>query len=933
MRKCFIVLSSYFKKEYNKNLMTNDVINTAEEQTESQTSAVESNNNNQTFESSAAAEDKQVLTAATDDGAVAKAGTVETTEASATEERAEETVESSAEETETAAAEPTATTAAEETAKPETPAVQTAEIPVSEAKPAVSQESSGDVDFGSILEQYEQEQTVYHSGEIVQGKVVDVSERGVLVDFGYKSEGIISLEEFSTLDGEITVKRGDEVEVVIKSISSNEAPPVLSYTDAQNRLAWDVIEKAYNVGEPLIGRITDKTKGGLKVDVKGIEAFLPGSQIDSRPVGNLDEFIGKDIEAKVIRFSRKRNNIVLSRKVITDETINEKKAETLNGIEESYIVEGTVTNLTDYGAFVDIGGIDGLLHVTDMTWGRSQNPNDFFKVGEHLQVKVLKLDRSREKISLGYKQLLPDPWGTVEELYPIGSRIHGKVSSVTDYGAFIELEPGVEGLIHISEMSWSKRIKHPKNVVRKNDDIEVQVLDIDPDERRISLGIKQLQPNPWDTVGERFQVGDKVRGRVRNLTDFGAFVEIEEGIEGLVHVSDITWSKKVKHPKDVLSKGQDVDAVITRLSPENRKISLSIKELTPSAWEAFVATHKPGDVVRGKISRFANFGVFVELADELEGLCHISELSEERINDPEDKFKIGQELDFKILRIEPDTQKIGLSHRAVGREDEPQIDTKTYSTEAKGGMASLGELANLKFGKSEETKEVPKEEVKESKEESAEQPEAERAAPTVSEETAAIAETSEETETEKPEETTEETAAVLEPEQPTGEITETAQTEEPAEAETAETAEQTTAEIEEVEAAEEIAPEERAEETVASSTEEAPTAELTQAETAETDDQTAETETVEAAETVASEETSEETVESSTEEVTAEETAENSAEDISAAKDETFESSAEETETADAEPEASLQEEPTVETADVEDAETAEQAEEKTAQS
>ena len=723
-------------KEYIKNLMTNDVINTAEEQTEGQTSAVESNNN-QTSETSAAAEDnQQISTEAADDHANAETGTVETAEettpeesseetaASSTEEAsaaeaetvensaqdvsaAEETAESSTEETEIAAAEQTETVKAEETAKPETAAAETTEEPAPEAKPTSAQESSGDVDFGSILEQYEQEQTAYHTGEVVQGKVIDVSERGVLVDFGYKSEGIVPLEEFSTFEGEVSVKRGDEVEVVIRSISSNEAPPILSYTDAQNRLAWDVIEKAYNSGEPIIGRITDKTKGGLKVDVKGVEAFLPGSQVDSRPVGNLDEFVGKDIEAKVIRFSRKRNNIVLSRKVLTDEIINEQKSATLGDIEEGYIVEGTVTNLTDYGAFVDIGGIDGLLHVTDMTWGRSQNPNDFFKVGENVQVKVLKLDRDKEKVSLGYKQLLPDPWGTVEELYPIGSRIQGKVSSVTDYGAFVELEPGVEGLIHISEMSWSKRVKHPKNLVRKNDDVEVQVLDIDLNERRISLGIKQLQPNPWDTVGERFQVGDKVRGRVRNLTDFGAFVEIEEGIEGLVHVSDITWSKKVKHPKDVLSKGQDVDAVITRLSAENRKISLSIKELTPSAWESFVATHKPGDVVHGKISRFANFGVFVELADELEGLCHISELSDERINDPEDRFKIGQELDFKILRIEPDTQKIGLSHRAVGKEDEQQVDTKIYSTEAKGGMASLGELANLKFGKTEEVKEEP----------------------------------------------------------------------------------------------------------------------------------------------------------------------------------------------------------------------------------
>lgn len=597
---------------------------------------------------------------------------------------------------------------------------------------ADAKDANGDVDFGAILEQYEAEQATFHNGQIVQGTVVDVSDRGVLIDFGYKSEGTAALEEFIPAGStEPTVKKGDQVEVVIKNIASNDAPPILSYSAAQNRVAWDAIEKAHKDETTVTGRIYDKTKGGLKVDINGVEAFLPGSQIDSRPAGNLDDYIGQDIEAKVIRFSRKRNNIVLSRKVITDEVINAQKAETLGNLHEGNIVEGSITNLTDYGAFVDIGGIDGLLHVTDMTWGRIQNPGDLFKNGEKVQVKVLKLDRDKEKVSLGYKQLMPDPWESVEEFYPIGTRINGKVSSVTDYGAFIELEPGVEGLVHISEMSWSKRVKHPKNLLKRGDEVEVQVLDIDQDDRRISLGIKQLQPNPWDTVAGRYQVGDKVRGQVRNMTDFGAFVEIEDGIEGLVHISDISWSKKIKHPKDVLKKGQDIDAVITKLNPENRKISLSIKELTPSAWESFVATHKPGDVVKGKISRFAGFGVFVELADDLEGLCHISELSDERIDNPEKVFHVGQELDFKILRIENDVEKIGLSHRAVGKEDEPVIDTKSYSTQAKGGMASLGELANLKFGsRTEEPKEEPKPEKTEAKAETADENKAEDSAET-----------------------------------------------------------------------------------------------------------------------------------------------------------------------------------------------------------
>ncbi|MGI8786445.1 MAG: S1 RNA-binding domain-containing protein [Pyrinomonadaceae bacterium] len=558
--------------------------------------------------------------------------------------------------------------------------------------------ASTEEDFGSILEKFEQEQSIYHTGDLVEGTVVGVSERGVLIDFGYKSEGIAPIEDFTAPTGEVSVEKGDAVEVIIKSISSGDAPPTLSRADALSRKSWDAIEKAYNENMPITGRVVEVTKGGLQIDLDGVEAFMPGSQVDSRPIRNLNSYVGQDIEAQVIKFSRKRNNIVLSRKVLTDEIVNQQKSETLGNIEEGYIVEGTIKNLTEYGAFVDIGGIDGLLHVTDMSWGRLQNPGDQFKVGDTIQVKVLKLDRDKEKVALGYKQLIPDPWSTVIELYPVNSKVKGRVSSVAEYGAFIELEPGVEGLVHVSEMSWSKRSANPKKLVRPGDELEVQVLGVDTDDRRISLGMKQLQPNPWQTVRERFQIGQTVRGRVRNLTDFGAFVELEDGIDGLVHVSDISHSKKIKHPKDVLKRDQEVEAVIKNIDPQNRRISLSIKELTPSTWEQFVATHKPGDVVRGKISRFTGFGVFVELGNELEGLCHISELSDERVERPEDIGEIGQEMDFKILRIEPDTQKIGLSHRAVGKADEPVVDTKSYSTEAKGGMASLGELMNLKRG-------------------------------------------------------------------------------------------------------------------------------------------------------------------------------------------------------------------------------------------
>jgi small subunit ribosomal protein S1 len=737
------------------------------------------------------------------------------------------------------------------------------------AAAAEEEQSSNEMDFGAILEQFEQEQTAFSKGELVQGKVVGISDRGVLIDFGYKSEGVADIAEFTSPEGEVTVKQGDEVEVTIRSMDSGDNPPFLSRADALRRRAWNEIETAYNQGTPVTGRVIDKTKGGLRVDINGVEAFLPGSQVDSRPIRNLDSFRGQDIEARVIKFSRKRNNIVLSRKVLTDEINNVQKANTLSQVEEGFVVEGTVKSLLEYGAFVDIGGIDGLLHVTDMSWGRLDRPSEMFKVGDHVQVKILKLDREKEKVSLGYKQLIPDPWATVAEIYSIGSRLKGRVSSVADYGAFVELEPGVEGLVHISEMSWSKRVKHPKNLVNTGDEVEVQVLGIDPQDRRISLGMKQLQPNPWETVGDRYHVGDKVHGRVRNLTDFGAFIEIEDGIDGLVHVSDISWSKKIKHPKDVLKKGQEVDAVVTNIDTPHRRLSLSIKELQPSAWESFVATHRPGDLVRGKISRFAGFGVFVELGDELEGLCHISELSDERVNRAEDVVQLGQELDFKILRIESDTQKIGLSHRAVGREDEPEIDTKVYSTEAKSGMASLGELANLKFGrdtaaeqpKAEEPKPAPKKE-----EPKAEAPVAETApAPESTDENTgevssednpgeASSETSTEAIGDNAETTVEESAATEE-----SKVEESAVTEE-SQADTAETPAESTGETIEATAAEESTGEttgEAAEESTeaAAAVEESPAA----AQAEETDAAPAET-----AEETSAEITSPETAETGT---------------------------------------------------------------------
>jgi small subunit ribosomal protein S1 len=570
--------------------------------------------------------------------------------------------------------------------------------PASQADDDDDPRPAGDVDFGQLLDQFEQEQAALQEGEVVRGTVVGISERGVVIDFGYKSEGIVNPAEF-TENGVLAVKAGDEVDVLVKNMETSDGLPILSRADAVRMKAWDELEKSYRDGTNIKGRVIERIKGGLRVDIDGIAAFLPGSQVDVRPVRNLDSLRNQEIEAKVIKLNRKRSNVVLSRKAVIEEENAGRKGQTLGHIEEDIVIEGQIKNLTDYGAFVDLGGVDGLLHVTDMSWGRLQNPSEIFRVGDNIQVKVLKFDRERERVSLGYKQLLPDPWSSVEERFPVGTRVPGRIASVADYGAFVELENGVEGLVHVSEMSWSKRVKHPSKLVNPGDAVEVEVLSVDPKARRISLGMKQIQDNPWQTLHERYQTGTRVHGRVRNLTDFGAFIEIEDGVDGLVHVSDISWSRRIKHPSEVLKKGQEIDAIITSIDAENRRLSLSIKDLEPNAWDRFMTEHKPGDVVKGKIARFANFGAFVELDDNLEGLCHISELSEERVEKPEEVVQLGQELEFKILRIDAENKKIGLSARAVGKEDEPIIDTKVYSSQAGSGMASLGELADFGLGK------------------------------------------------------------------------------------------------------------------------------------------------------------------------------------------------------------------------------------------
>ncbi len=586
-----------------------------------------------------------------------------------------------------------------------------AKIPAAEAvatapAPAIENDSPNDdsdfsmEDFGKILAEHEQTHRAEISeNEVVKGRVVKITEQNVIIDVSYKSEGIVPISEFKDGDN-VTVKPGDEVDVYVKQLENSEGYVELSRADAVRMQTWDHIEAAYKQGTNIVGRVTDRIKGGLRVDIGGIQAFLPGSQVDIRPVRNLDSFRNKDIEVRVLKVNKKRGNIVLSRKTVLEEAVSGKKNETLKHLEEGIIVEGQVKNITEYGAFIDLGGLDGLLHITDMSWGRIQNPNEIFKVGENIQVKVLKFDRDKERVSLGYKQLIPDPWATTVERFPVGLRVKGKVVSLADYGAFIELEPGIEGLVHVSEMSWSKRVKHPSKLLNVGQEVEAVVLEVDSGSRRISLGIKQIEPNPWETLAQRYGIGTRIKGRVRNLTDFGAFIEIEEGIDGLVHVSDISWTKRIKHPSEALKKNQEVEAVITAIDIENRRLSLSIKDLEPNAWDRFFDTHRLGDVITGKVTRFANFGAFVEIEEGIEGLCHVSELSENHVDKPEDAVAQGQKMQFKILKMDREARKIGLSARAVGK-DEPIIDTRNYSS-GDSGMASLFEVADFNTGSNEE---------------------------------------------------------------------------------------------------------------------------------------------------------------------------------------------------------------------------------------
>jgi len=578
------------------------------------------------------------------------------------------------------------------------PAVAVAPAPEKAAAHAEHGLESMD-DFSAALAAFEREQAAEaaaveaYGDKIVSGTVLKQTEKHLVVDVGLKSEGLVPLEQVLDHTGAVRFQPGDVIEVVIER-EEPEGGYLVSYERAQRLRVWDVIEKAANDKTPVIGTVVSRVKGGLTVDI-GLKAFLPGSQLEIRPVRNLDGYLGQQIEVRVIKLNKKRGNVVVSRKEILEEEQTAKRSTTLEHLGEGAVLTGTVKNLTDYGAFVDLGGIDGLLHITDMSWGRLTHPRDLVNVGDEIQVKVLKFDKDKQRVSLGFKQLTPDPWLDAAERYPVGAHVHGRVLSVTDYGAFVELEQGIEGLVHLSEMTWSKRLKHPSKLVKPNDEVETVVLSVNPADRRISLGMKQLLENPWENLTEKYPAGTVVEGRVRNLTDFGAFIEIEDGIDGLVHVSNLSWTKRVKHPSEIVKKGEKVKAVVLGVEPQNRRLSLGIKQLQPDVWESFFAEHRVGDVVHGKVLRTAQFGAFVEIAEGVEGLCHISEAGDD--GGPS-KLETGLEHDFKIIKINVEEKKVGLSLRAIGQEA-TRATVESYSnnkTPVSSSTTTLGDLLNFR---------------------------------------------------------------------------------------------------------------------------------------------------------------------------------------------------------------------------------------------
>jgi small subunit ribosomal protein S1 len=595
-------------------------------------------------------------------------------------------------------------------AETQAPAV-VATVPTPEAAPAVESpvpEEQAELETTETMDQLLDQFSTPPSaseGEIFDGRVLAVTEAGVVVDVGGKFEGLVPAQEFLDSGEPIEFGAGQTIEVE-RLHERKDGYVLLSYVRAHRRRVWERIEKSYREHTNVTGKINERIKGGLVVNI-GVRAFLPASQIELRPVHDLESWKDREIEVRVLKLNRKRGNVVVSRRAILEDEQKAMRDALAGTLSEGAVVTGRVKNVTDYGIFVDLGGMDGLLHVSDLAWGRAPHPNSIVKPGEEIQVQILKFDKEKQRISLGRKQLLPDPWATVPERFPTGTRVRGKVVGVTDYGVFVQIEPGVEGLVHVSEMSWSKHVKHPSKLVKTDDEVDVVVLDVKTDQRRISLGMKQLLPDPWDAAAQKYPVGAIVNGRIRNLAEFGAFVELEEGMEGLIHISDVSWTERIKHPSEKFKKGEAVEAKVLKVDSQNRRLSLGIKQMN-DIWANWFKDHKLGDILKGKVARTTDFGAFVELAEGIEGLCHVSEIEERRPKGDREKAKAprdarvnavlttGQEYDFKILRLEPEQRKISLSFRQAQKQVE-RDEIKSFRTTKSSPTATIGDAVRAKL--------------------------------------------------------------------------------------------------------------------------------------------------------------------------------------------------------------------------------------------
>jgi small subunit ribosomal protein S1 len=538
---------------------------------------------------------------------------------------------------------------------------------------------------------YEDSFGQFKEGEVVTGQITSIDKDLVLVDIGYKSEGQVRINEFRGEDGSITAKVGDRIEVMVEWWDDEDERVILSKEKAANIKVWENIKKCHEEDGTIHGVITSRVKGGFSVDI-GVPAFLPGSQADLRPIRNLDEMVGKAYDFKILKYNRKRSNIVLSRRVLLEKERETKRAATLATIHEGKVIEGVVKNITEYGVFVDLGGVDGLLHITDISWGRVKHPSDLFKIGDKINVKVLNLDLEKERVSLGMKQLTPDPWSLAAQKFAVGSRVTGRVVSLTDYGAFVELQEGIEGLIHVSEMSWTRKVRHPSKVVSVGEEVHAVVLDIKPDARRISLGMKQVAPNPWDVIAEKYPVGTTIEGKIKNITDFGIFIGIDEGIDGLVHISDLSWTKRVKHPSEIYKKGDVVQAIVLDIEKDNERFSLGIKQIQEDPWRSVAARYRVGSEITGTITNVTDFGIFVELEEGIEGLVHVSEISKEKIKTPVGRYNMGEMITAKVMTINSDERRIGLSIKRLEMDREQNILSDYVSSMGSAPTTTFGEL-------------------------------------------------------------------------------------------------------------------------------------------------------------------------------------------------------------------------------------------------